>query len=115
MSGLCDCGDPEAWDPDHFCSDHKGGYVEASEIIGKIPEKVRSSASSVFKKVCSEIKKNCLMLLTLECSASKLGMSKDELKKSLIELLNITFEFLGQRIKEVSAFAHIISPSFCDP
>ena len=24
VGGCCDCGDPEAWDPDHFCSDHKG-------------------------------------------------------------------------------------------
>ena len=114
VSGLCDCGDPEAWDPDHFCSDHKGGYVEANEIIGKIPQKVKESAEQVFKKVCVEIKKNCLMLLTLETTATRLGMSKEELKKSVIEMLNITFQFLGQRIQEVSAFAHIISPYFCD-
>jgi len=23
-SGLCDCGDPDAWDTAHFCSDHAG-------------------------------------------------------------------------------------------
>ena len=23
-SGMCDCGDPEAWDPKGFCSDHSG-------------------------------------------------------------------------------------------
>ena len=44
VSGLCDCGDPEAWDPDHFCSDHKGGYVEPETILSRIPKQVRSSA-----------------------------------------------------------------------
>ena len=24
VGGCCDCGDPEAWDQDHFCEDHKG-------------------------------------------------------------------------------------------
>ena len=68
-----------------------GSVTLLMEIIGKIPLKVKESAEVVFKKVCIEIKKNCLMLLTLESSATRLGMSKEELKKSVIEMLNITF------------------------
>jgi hypothetical protein len=115
VSGLCDCGDPEAWDPEHFCSDHKGGYVEPKEIIAKIPKKVKDNAEAVFQKVCLELKKNCLIILTLETSATKLGISKDELKKSVIELINLILEFLGQRIQEVPALAHIITLKLCDP
>ena len=92
---MCDCGDPEAWDPDHFCSDHTGGYAEPDEIIRKIPQKVRENAEAIFKKVCHELKKNCLMLLNFETEAIKLGMSKEDLKKSVIEQMNLIFEFLG--------------------
>ena len=41
-SGLCDCGDPDAWDPYHFCCDHQGQSDIASEtIIMQIPEPFR--------------------------------------------------------------------------
>jgi len=30
-SGCCDCGDPDAWSIDGFCSDHKG-FVNENEL-----------------------------------------------------------------------------------
>ena len=38
--GMCDCGDPTAWDPKGFCKDHQG-ISEDSDVVSKIPTHVR--------------------------------------------------------------------------
>ena len=114
VSGLCDCGDPEAWDPDHFCSDHKGGYVEPEKILSRLPKPIREGAVTVFEKVCIDLKKNCLMLLNLDESAKTLGLNKDEAKKALIDQQGLIYEFLGTRMAEVTAFVHIIAELLFD-
>lgn len=38
VGGCCDCGDPDAWDPDHFCSDHKGYAQSPEQVLAKLPE-----------------------------------------------------------------------------
>jgi hypothetical protein len=62
VSGCCDCGDPEAWDPNHFCSDHAGYEKSPDEILKKIPASIRDGAFVVFKEICAKIRKNCLSL-----------------------------------------------------
>ena len=37
IGGCCDCGDPEAWDENNFCSDHKGYKVDPKDLLEKIP------------------------------------------------------------------------------
>lgn len=32
VSGCCDCGDPDSWDPNGFCSDHQGIITSDEEI-----------------------------------------------------------------------------------
>jgi predicted transcriptional regulator len=32
VSGCCDCGDPDSWDPNGFCSDHKGIITSDEEV-----------------------------------------------------------------------------------
>ena len=62
VGGCCDCGDPEAWDPEHFCSDHKGYQMSPNETLDKLPTKIKNEAEIVFQTICSQIKKNSLML-----------------------------------------------------
>ena len=33
---MCDCGDPTAWDPNHFCSDHSGYEEYTDEKLSEL-------------------------------------------------------------------------------
>lgn len=45
VGGCCDCGDPEAWDENHFCVDHKGQHnIDPKELLEKMPNTIRNSA-----------------------------------------------------------------------
>jgi len=55
VSGCCDCGDPEAWDSKHFCTDHAGYQKSPEEILKKIPQKIMEQANVVFFEVCAKI------------------------------------------------------------
>jgi len=77
VGGCCDCGDPEAWDPDHFCSDHKGYDQSPEEILGKLPKNIKNSADQVFTEICIELKKNCMMLQNVDKESDKQKLSKD--------------------------------------
>jgi hypothetical protein len=58
-SGCCDCGDPDAWDVNGFCSDHQGCFKNDEEIknyINKcfdknILEKIYEKINEIFNKV----------------------------------------------------------------
>ena len=61
--GCCDCGDPEAWDEDHFCSDHKGQHdVDPKEVLEKMPGMMKNSAFQVFTQLAKELKTKCMNL-----------------------------------------------------
>ena len=62
VSGCCDCGDPDAWREEGFCSDHKG-YAASSEVLLELlPSFIKSSAAIVFRVICQQIKQQCLNL-----------------------------------------------------
>jgi hypothetical protein len=65
VSGCCDCGDPEAWDSKHFCTEHIGYEKSPEEILKKFPGNIRESAFSVFQTVCAKIRKYCLDLIRI--------------------------------------------------
>ena len=54
--GSCDCGDPEDYDPDHFCSDHKGKLQSAEQMLSKLPEKIRTEAQKKLAECCIDLK-----------------------------------------------------------
>ena len=62
VGGCCDCGDPEAWDQEHFCSDHKGYGQKPEDILKKLPKGVKQSADLAFGELCVELKKYCMIL-----------------------------------------------------
>jgi Putative zinc finger in N-recognin (UBR box) len=46
LGGMCDCGDPEAWDPKGFCAKHRGAREDfkASEVLSPFGELFARSA-----------------------------------------------------------------------
>ena len=63
VGGCCDCGDPEAWDENHFCSDHKGtNNIDPKIILQQIPATIKNSAISVFRKMAQDLKWICMLL-----------------------------------------------------
>ena len=108
VGGCCDCGDPEAWDPEHFCSDHKGYELTAEETLAKLPKNILESANLAFTEICIELKKYCLILANHEAECKKKNMESDAFKKQHIEIVRIIFEFLTERVEEVPAFLYVI-------
>ena len=57
VGGMCDCGDPDAWDPEHFCSDHKGrSEVDAEAVLASLPPTVRRNAPLVLNTLTCHLK-----------------------------------------------------------
>ena len=108
VGGCCDCGDPEAWDPEHFCSDHKGYEMSPEETLSKLPKNVFESANLAFTEVCILLKKHCLMLANWEEEFVNYKMSDKEFKKAQTDLINMMLKFLMDRIEEVPAFLYIV-------
>ena len=62
VSGCCDCGDPDAWREEGFCSDHKGYAASSEVLLEQLPNFIKSSAAIVFRVICQQIKQQCLNL-----------------------------------------------------
>ena len=110
VGGCCDCGDPDAWDPEHFCSDHKGYDQSPEEILSKLPAKIRDAAEFEFEQISISLKKHCMMLQNFTSECLKHQMSSDSFKKTIIQIIHLIFKFLAQRVEEVPSFLHIICP-----
>lgn len=61
-SGCCDCGDPDGWDENHFCSDHKGYKMDPEEILKRMPTQMRAAAEQVFEDLAVNLKRQCMRL-----------------------------------------------------
>lgn len=108
IGGCCDCGDPEAWDENNFCSDHKGYKVDPKELLEKIPQQIRQSAEQVFKQVSVELKLHCMRLQNFSDKSSADGMSDDNFKATMVECIQLLAKFMQDRIDECSCFIHIL-------
>ena len=95
VSGCCDCGDPEAWDQNHFCSDHSGYEKSPEEVLKKLPQNIRDGANVVFKDVCIKIKENCLILQENHLNDIKPANSEEDTKSTKIEIINSLIKFLN--------------------
>ena len=47
VSGSCDCGDPEDYDPNHFCTDHKDKLQSPQQMLSKLPDNVRERSETI--------------------------------------------------------------------
>lgn len=56
VGGCCDCGDPDAWNPEGFCQHHG---KKTKNAVMFIPEDIRGIAVETFKDISSEIVKYC--------------------------------------------------------
>ena len=48
--GICDCGDPEAWDPEHFCDKHRAKKGE-SNPLADVPEHIIEAVTEMVHAV----------------------------------------------------------------
>ena len=109
VGGCCDCGDPEAWDENHFCSDHKGQHdIDPKEVLNKMPATIKNSAISVFKELSSEIKRISMELEDSENLFQSTGMSIDRYNQTHVACIKLIFLFLRERIEECPTFIYII-------
>jgi hypothetical protein len=56
VSGCCDCGDPDAWAEDGFCTKHKGYAASSEVLLDKLPPFIKKSTKFVFSNVCKNLK-----------------------------------------------------------
>ena len=57
VSGCCDCGDPDAWDPKGFCSDHMGTFNNDNDIENYVKSCFNNDIIEKIKNVIIEIVK----------------------------------------------------------
>lgn len=43
VSGCCDCGDPDAWAEEGFCSKHKGYVASIDTLLEQLPPFIKKS------------------------------------------------------------------------
>ena len=109
VGGCCDCGDPEAWDENHFCSDHKGQHdINPNEILEKMPTIIRDSAISVFNQIAQKLRFICLKLQNFGDFCMKTNMKEDIFKNTQVATIKLIFEFMRDRIQECPTFIYII-------
>ena len=114
IAGSCDCGDPEDFDPNHFCSDHK--HVRSPEsILGNLHPNIRAIAEKIFTDSCKDLKWTLLRFQNAEEESAKLNMTTHVFKKMCLEFSCSVFEFFRKMATEVPAFVHIIEAKLNEP
>jgi hypothetical protein len=108
VGGCCDCGDPDAWDPEHFCSDHKGYEQSPEQILAKLPAAIKDSADKVFTELGETLKQSMLWLENYEEECLTKEMSNTTYRESMVRSIHMIFTFLIERCEEVPAFLYII-------
>jgi len=93
VSGCCDCGDPDGYKEEGFCSDHKGFAASSEAMIASLPEYLKDSSPRVFGAVCNAFKK---VLLTRAALANKF------------------FEFFEEMLEEVPSNIYYLSRALCE-
>jgi hypothetical protein len=63
ISGCCDCGDPDGYKPEGFCSDHQGFAASSEAMVASLPPYLKQSSPQVFEAVMSVYKRLMLELL----------------------------------------------------
>lgn len=109
VGGCCDCGDPEAWDENHFCSDHKGVHnVNPEEVLAAMPEDIKKRAAEAFDSLAEELKRHCMKLENYKEASVVAGMSDSRYRETMTRCVKIIFEYMHQRIDECTAFLYLV-------
>lgn len=107
--GVCDCGDPMAWDPNGFCKHHKGVKEDfnANEVLPeKLIHSTKESVHLLLRVICR---------ITAEAEQNKTPLTKTSPDSLIIFYLLNFFTFLSQigaPFKNVIAQALNLSPPF---
>ena len=57
ISGCCDCGDPDGYKEEGFCTDHKGFAASSENMIASLSPYLKESSPRVFGAICHAFKK----------------------------------------------------------
>ncbi|CDW74007.1 zinc finger family protein [Stylonychia lemnae] len=113
VGGCCDCGDPDAWRENGFCSDHKGYEASSEQLLQNLPNYVKSSSKEVFRSICRIIK---IQYLEIQgCKKSELIDQEGSAKITKLQcLLKLFYEFLVFSVDQSLAFIHFIAEAMTD-
>ncbi len=99
VSGCCDCGDPDSWDPAGFCSDHQGIITSDEEIKNLINQTFDANTlvkiNEVFESLFSSL-------------AMTIGSYEELKKKNFVEIICQALIHLEVLASSNSALLHII-------
>jgi hypothetical protein len=56
VSGCCDCGDPDGYKEEGFCSDHKGFAASSETMIASLPPYLKESSPRAFSALMNVLK-----------------------------------------------------------
>ena len=65
VSGCCDCGDPDAWRENGFCTDHQGYAASSEKLLEQLPPFMKQSGPMVFAALCRTLKIQCMNMQTI--------------------------------------------------
>eukprot|EP00347_Sterkiella_histriomuscorum_P017752 403348132 len=111
VSGCCDCGDPDAWRENGFCSDHKGYEASSEALMESMPMFMKNSAKHVFEFICKQLKLQCLNLQHFQIQF-KQGMKSEELIAKIFTtglLIIELFKFFEWSIEASPALINFIT------
>ena len=86
VSGCCDCGDPEAWDPKGCCPDHKGIDSSKGKALDALPPRIRENAPIVFKSLTKILKGILLSLIEFKSDSSMKQMFEEMIDTFMTEM-----------------------------
>ena len=75
--GCCDCGDPEAWKPENFCSDHRCDSSETTSLPDTVRDQVEALAEFLIDRI------------TLCLTESFLSFERTLMKEDYTEEMNL--------------------------
>ena len=107
VSGCCDCGDPDAWSPNGFCSDHIGTFNNDNDINNYINSCFKPEIIDKMRKVLI----NICHLINIDC----LNNENDNTIKDNLEFnsnLNSFLEFIDKICNANLGILHIVSEVF---
>jgi hypothetical protein len=108
VSGCCDCGDPDSWDPAGFCSDHQGIITSDEEIKNLINQTFDTNTllkiNEVFESLFSSLAKiiGNYEEQHLECDKNK------KAENNYVQIISQALIYMEVLASSNSALLHLI-------
>ena len=103
VHGCCDCGDPDAWEPDGFCSLHKGTFSTNEEIDNFLIESFKS------KELINSIQEHLYTMISFVTRILNEISIKNYTSPYIQELFSLLMKFLFTISSKNPALKHITS------